>query len=273
MLIGGYSVLAKSPGGRLAGNSTAHASGVGQATSVRPGRASSDWRKWTFDGTARLSRRDAPTSQGIHRHVWLPNKAGAMSAVNRIAGYRDDLSGIPSPSHALRHGDVAGVDHRTGVPVAALSARRAYRRPSAPDGALTGAIAGTATISGDVVTTLLCGSAAIAGTATVSGTMVAGLGGEAALSGAATVSAAIVGVFRPSASLSGAATPLFRNPSGGRACRLLDLRGGEPLGHAARGRRAGVRDHAVHRAVAAEPRRQCGVRFSRRAIRPRRSCA
>jgi hypothetical protein len=87
MLIGNYSVLNKTPGRWLAGNSTAHASGVGTNTMTKPARMKySDWRKFSLQDNAGQTTvtlvKTAAKPRGYYPQgaYALPTKAGEMAA-------------------------------------------------------------------------------------------------------------------------------------------------------------------------------------------------
>jgi hypothetical protein len=87
MLIGNYSVLNKTPSRYLAGNSTAHASGVGTNTMTKPARMKySDWRKFSLQDNAGQTTvtlvKTAAKPRGYYPQgaYALPTKAGEMAA-------------------------------------------------------------------------------------------------------------------------------------------------------------------------------------------------
>jgi hypothetical protein len=87
MLIGNYSVLNKTPSRWLAGNSTAHASGVGTNTMTKPAQMKySDWRKFSLQDNAEQPTvtlvKTAAKPRGYYPQgaYALPSKAGEMAA-------------------------------------------------------------------------------------------------------------------------------------------------------------------------------------------------
>jgi hypothetical protein len=173
-LIGNYSVLNKSPCKWLAGNSTAHASGVGVSAHAHTRAATnrnSDWRKFSLQDRSTPSTllRFAARPDGYGGTGWaLPTKAGALSAVNSSNG------------------------------VAAFSASIAEGRN------LAGTFAGAATFTatGQLV---VSGSGSFAGVAAFSGNVIAALAASGTFAGVASFGAATVAKGNITATFTGVA--------------------------------------------------------------------
>jgi hypothetical protein len=171
-LIGNYSVLNKGPGRWLGGNSTAHASGVGQAHPY----TRANWGK----------------IGALRNFVYQDRSANALEYFSIPSGYLGrgwvmpiERGGISSHKWAIGAGTLAG---------AMASGKNAVS-----------AVNGTATITatGQLV---VSGSATINGAATVSGNSFAALLGTAALSASGSVTATIKALGFVGVSISGAGT-------------------------------------------------------------------
>lgn len=203
-LIGNYTVLAKEAGRRLAGNSTAHGSGIGTSTNAPPSIVKrSDWRKFALQDQRYPLNRTAGSPYGAyHQGVFeLPGTYGGVSSVNLVTG----------------SGTVTGTAAGGKAAEAALTGTGTISATGATVVSGTAALTGTGTISANVVAALAA-DADLAGTGTWAGTLLAKGNILAALTGTGT----LTGTRYATGALAADIAPLVDLEAAGFSTYLLD---------------------------------------------------
>jgi len=187
-LIGNYSVLNKTPGRWLGGNSTAHASGVGSAqvqTRANWGNRGSRRNMALQEGLSALELLSIPAGYGGSA-ILMPIKAGGMSATNSIVGTGNAAASIIGGKNASATLSGSGSLTANGSLVISLAA----------------SLSGSGTVSGSDLKAFLGLAASLSGSGAVSQAALKAKGNlTAALSGAGDLDALATALGTLSASI------------------------------------------------------------------------
>lgn len=195
-LIGNYSVLNKSPCKWLAGNSTAHASGVGVSAHAHTRAATnrnSDWRKFSLQegSTPSTILRFAARPDGYGGTGWaLPTKAGAIAARNQSVGVASWSGSIAAGRNLA--GTFDGAATFTGTGALVVSGSGSFAGVAAFEGNIIAALAASGTFAG---------VADFAGTVLAKGNIVGAFAGVASFEAVRYATGSMSGSFAPAVTL------------------------------------------------------------------------